>query len=170
MFLLIIRKKKLIVAVGVSLFLLLLALKLDIVHLKNESLVKKQGDRRILTNILEANLKINEQKYFFIETSGTVRSKSGSLNSRQACSIESAALLNPKVNIYAVFVNVFKLELTEIIKSLETYKNVIFVRLELSEFTKDTPVDWFFKARKIEKTKNKVEHYSDLVRLMLLWR
>ena len=113
--------------------------------------------------------KFGNDNIFFIETSGVARAKSGTLNSRQACSVESAALKNPNSSVFMVFVDVVEIEASEIIKSLRKYKNIHFLRLRLDKFTQNTPAEDFIKSRKI-KQGYEVENASDLLRVLILWK
>lgn len=115
------------------------------------------------------NHTIGNDNIFFIETSGAVRIKSGTLNSRQACSVESAAIKNPTSGIYLVFVDVEEVEASNVIKSLRKYRNIHFLRLRLNKFSLNTPVDSFIKSRKIGEG-YVMENVSDLLRVLILWK
>ena len=122
----------------------------------------------VLNNILETN--ITGQKIFFVETSGIIRKNFGTLNNRQACSIESAALMNPGAQIYVVLLNVRLLKLSKEVQLLRKFKNVSFLRANYVKFSKNTPLKDFAASRKLEKSKYPLEHSSDFLRILLLWR
>ena len=128
----------------------------------------QQNDYLVLEDILE--VKLDKNKIFFIETSGIVGQKYGKLKNRQACAIESAAITNPDAHIYIVFAEVLTLEASEWIVLLKKLANVFFLRLDLISFSKDSPVEKFISSGKIKESNWPVEHLSDLLRLLILWR
>ena len=132
--------------------------------------VDKPDDPNQLRNILERRLSDGEN-IFFVETSGAVNaSELASLNSRQACSVESAALTNPNASIFMIFSEKLELNQTKIIQALKEYKNIFFLRLELEEFSKDTITEPWITSGLIFNTKFLRENFSNVIRLLLLWR
>lgn len=115
------------------------------------------------------NYKIGDDNIFFIESKGAAFNRSGYLNSRQACSVESAAIKNPESGVYMVFVDVEELSTSKIMKTLSEYKNIRFLRLRLDEFALNTPVEDFIKSKKI-KQGWVVENVSDFLRILVLWK
>ena len=128
----------------------------------------QQNDFLALEDILEVKLEAN--RIFFIETSGIMGQKDGKLKNRQACTIESAAITNPDAHIYIVFVDVMTLEASEWTELVKKLANVFFLRMDLTSFSKDSPVEKFISSGKIKESKWPVEHLSDLLRLLILWR
>ena len=122
-----------------------------------------------LRNIIDIDL-TKSRNIFFLETSHINLFEDVSLNNRQACSIESAALINPNAQISVVFVTNSKLNITESVKRLIKLKNVAFYRLDLLEFSLGTPVEAWIKSKIIYDHKYLTETISDLLRLMILWR
>lgn len=107
---------------------------------------------------------------FFVESSFSETNSEVSLNSRQACSIESAALMNPNAQICVIFVTNSKIARSKIIESLMEFANIVFYRLDLSEFSLNTPVENWIKSGAIYETEFLTETISDIVRLLLLWK
>lgn len=125
----------------------------------------------VLPNILGARIHLeNTQNIFFVVTSPSVENGEVFINPRQACSIESAASVNPTHLICVIIVDNMKLKSSQIIASLNKYSNVAFYRLKLSEFSHKTPVEAWLKSKKLYDTKFLSENVSDLLRLLLLWR
>ena len=80
-----------------------------------------------------------DKNIFFIETYGYLESAtSASINNRQACSVESAALTNPNSNVYVIFTEQTTMEQSEIFDALRKYKNIFFLTLNVEEFSKGT--------------------------------
>lgn len=121
-----------------------------------------------LKNILNQN--VGSENIFFIETSGIVDATLKTLNSRQACSVESAALMNPSSNVYVLFVESDEVKASEIFNALLNYKNVFLVSLKLTEFSQNSPVESWMKEQKIIERNFSKEIFSDLLRLLVLWR
>lgn len=124
-----------------------------------------------LKNITSANNRLDTAKnIFFIETSSNEENGELSLNSRQACSIESAALMNPTHLICVITVNNSKLKNSQIIQSLRKYQNIVFYRMNIEDFSLNSPVESWVKSKQIYKTVFEKENISDLLRFLLLWR
>lgn len=135
-------------------------------------LVHSNDEVWTLANIsrISQNLE-NENNVFFIETSCMEKCESVTLNSRQACSIESAAMMNPQANIVIVFVtDLNRIEQSETIQSLMRYRNIKFYRLNLFEFVVDTPAEHFVWSLKLYNSKYLNNNVSNILRLLLLWR
>jgi hypothetical protein len=110
---------------------------------------------------------------FFVDSSGVKDNDttiSATLNSRYACCVESAAAKNPNYNVFVVFVARSKLGDSKQIKALKMFKNVKFVRLDLTTFSKNTPVEQWMTTGKLYKAIFLLQNVSNLVRIMLLWR
>lgn len=80
-----------------------------------------------------------QNSIFFIKLTET-----GYLNSRQACSIESAAKSNPDRNISVIFIEPIPKTLKFVnlaIHLTHEYKNIVFYRAPVSMFVKNTPLE-----------------------------
>lgn len=115
----------------------------------------------------------SEKNIFFVETSGVLKNFThtpATLTIRQACSVESAAVTNPNSYVFVVFVSKQRLGDSNAMQRLKKLQNIIFLQMNLVEFTKDTPVDKWMKTGKIYKTKFLRENISNLMKVLLLWR
>ena len=114
---------------------------------------------------------VESSSIFFLETSGIGnRTKIGHLNTRQVCSLESAARMNPNTNIYVIFVDVDQVEWTKFIDVLRQFKNVHIVRLNSKSFGDGTPFEDFAKNQKYLSSIYPRVHASDFLRLLILWK
>lgn len=112
----------------------------------------------------------NTKNIFFVESSSNENNGEVTINARQACSIESAAIMNPTHLICVIIVNNSYLKKSQIVDSLKQYPNIVFYRLDILEFSLNTPVELWVKSKKIYKTVYETENISDLLRFLLLWR
>ena len=122
-------------------------------------------------NILNANVQPeNDQNIFFVETGNSKTNVK--LSARQCCSIESAALRNPKKRIFVLFVSrdrLNNLEITSQIKAILSYRNIQINYLNIEELSKESPIENFIKSKKLPKSKFRLPHTSDVLRLLILW-
>lgn len=125
----------------------------------------------LLLNISSSavNLEITKN-IFFIESSPITNNGEVALNSRQACSIESAAIMNPNHLICVIIVNNSNLKKLPIVDSLKKYKNIVFYRLNLEDFSRNTPVESWIKSKLLYKTGFLRQNIANILRLLLLWR
>lgn len=123
-----------------------------------------------LQNILEIKFEEEKNRIFFIESSYFETGENVKLNRRQACSIESAALMNPKASICIIFATNSNMGNSAILESLKKYENIFFYRLNLREFAKQTPVEGWMLNEGYLGNKCLKETISDILRLLLLWR
>lgn len=133
---------------------------------------KNEGNQASLQldNIISRPFTTRNRNIFFLETSQSDSNDDVSLNERQACSIESTALVNPTANINVIFVTNSKLKISKIVKTLMNHKNVAFYRLDLLEFSLGTPVEAWVKSKIIYDHRFLTETISDFLRLLVLWR
>lgn len=129
-------------------------------------------ERTHFENILKAIVQPeNDQNIFFVET-GNLKSNV-KLSARQCCSIESAAFRNPEKRIFVLFVSrdrLSNLEITPQIKSILSYRNVQINYLNIEELSKKSPIENFIKSKKLSKSKFRLLHTSDVLRLLVLWK
>ncbi|XP_022814765.1 lactosylceramide 4-alpha-galactosyltransferase-like [Spodoptera litura] len=104
---------------------------------------------------------------FFHETSCR-----GGLNSRQACSIESAARAHPRRQIYVLFSGpIMKLVYQRsCIAKLRLLPNVHFARVHIEEYAKNTPLDGLVASNEFKESKWRIEHTSDVLRYLTLYK
>lgn len=108
------------------------------------------------------------KQIFFLETSC-----SGALNSRQACSVESAARSNPDFRVFVVFLGpASKVFISsETYKTLRMIKNVSFRRISLDKLieNKDTGVMKTVFRRIRNKSGWPIHHTADAARFLMLY-
>jgi lactosylceramide 4-alpha-galactosyltransferase len=95
------------------------------------------------------------------------------LNIRQCCSIESAALMNPQLNIFVLFTSQERLKSltrTPEVEAILSYKNVHLNSIDVVKFSIGTTFEEFFLKNALNTSLFKVEHTSDIVRIMVLWK
>ncbi|XP_028138147.2 lactosylceramide 4-alpha-galactosyltransferase [Diabrotica virgifera virgifera] len=97
------------------------------------------------------------------------------INSRQACAVESAAKMNPDLDVYLLYASpgIFRFEGDEsdhFLRSLLSYKNVHILHLNYENYVKGSPVETLWTSGKIEKSKYVVSHASDVLRYLTLWK
>ena len=93
-----------------------------------------------------------------------------SLRTRYACAIESAALANPNMNVFMIFVEKTAMNKSKVFSALKEYQNVFLVGLEVEEFSKGTIAELWVGSKTIYNTKHRREHFSDFLRFLLLWK
>ncbi|KAG5680665.1 hypothetical protein PVAND_010159 [Polypedilum vanderplanki] len=110
-----------------------------------------------------------QKKIFFIE-SHTNRDRK--LESpRPACSVESAARTNPDMDIYFIFVtdsDGIDMQYSDLIDVFMSYDNIHLRFLNPVEFSKGTILEKFFHDNKLNDSIHKIEHMSDILRVLLL--
>ena len=86
---------------------------------------------------------------------------------RQLCSIESAAFNNPNSNVYLYSLNTFYKN-----KLFDAYKNIKNVQLVPETLIKDTVLEEFWKNKRdrLLNSPYSVQHLSDLLRVVILWK
>ncbi|XP_028138156.1 lactosylceramide 4-alpha-galactosyltransferase-like [Diabrotica virgifera virgifera] len=97
------------------------------------------------------------------------------INSRQACAVESAAKMNPDLDVYLLYASpgIFRFEGNEsdhFLRSLLSYKNIHILHLNYGNYVKGTPVETLWTSGKIEKSSFVVSHASDVLRYLTLWK
>lgn len=97
------------------------------------------------------------------------------INSRQACAVESAALLHPNLDVYLLFTSpgIFVSDGSEsdrFLSALLTYDNIKFHHLNYESYIKDTPVEELYTSGRIERSNFALSHASDVLRYLTLWK
>lgn len=133
-------------------------------------LIKHNKDE--FENILYAKVKPKHgRNVFFLETDELTEKVN--LNPRQACAIESAALANPHLKVFLLFSSqkrIQALKKSSQVKAILSYPNVFINYLNLEEVSENSPLEEFIKSEKLSKSKFKIEHMSDVLRFLLLWK
>lgn len=137
-----------------------------------KSLIRNDNLNDIFENIINAELQPeNGQNVFFIDTKETT--KNVILSARQACAIESSALANPHLKVFFLFSSrerLNNLKLTPEVGAILSYPNVHINYLNMNEISSKSPMESFLKTRRLAKSSFKIEHTSDVLRLLLLWK
>ncbi|XP_025192787.1 lactosylceramide 4-alpha-galactosyltransferase-like [Melanaphis sacchari] len=113
---------------------------------------------------------VTKNSIFFVETS--CNHKNGiSLSLRQGCAIESAANLNPNLNIFVLFVAPSYINNeSDIINRFKMYKNVNLRYINFVNYSHNTPLQDFVASNTISTSQWPVSHTSDLLRFLTLWK
>lgn len=111
-----------------------------------------------------------DKSIFFHETSCNSFYKGKiTINARQACAVESAALLNPNLDVYLLYSSPGVLQFSgdesdKFLRALLSYGNVNILHLDYYKHTKGTPVEELYKSGKLESSDFVVFHASDVIR------
>lgn len=106
-----------------------------------------------------------EKSIFFLETSCK-----GGLDSRQACSVESAARANSLWQVNVLFAGPVHGKLRKSLSILHQYKNIKFFRIHPRELAKGTPLDSFLAADPLKTSDWPICHASDILRYIVLYK
>jgi len=110
----------------------------------------------------ELPIKTSDDNAFFHETSG-VRE----LNTRQACAIESLALLNRDLNIYLLTTSRDDVNLSAAaMKSLSSYSNIRIININLGQYFLGTPLEHWYFCTTWNYGPYAVSHLSDALRFL----
>ncbi|XP_057669342.1 lactosylceramide 4-alpha-galactosyltransferase-like [Diorhabda carinulata] len=113
---------------------------------------------------------------FFHETSCKSLQKGKiTITSRQACAVESAAIMNPNLDVYLLYTSpgIVKNEGDEsdlFLSALLSYKNVKILHLNYERYINNTPVGNLWKYNKIQNSRYSLSHASDILRYVTLWK
>lgn len=117
-----------------------------------------------------------DKSIFFHETSCTSKDNDRiTLTSRQACAVESAALLNPNLRVYLLFSSPGALKSENnrndrILKQLMSYSNIRIKYLNFDRYLSGSPIEELYDELKIEASFYARSHASDVLRYLTLWR
>ncbi|CAG9785959.1 unnamed protein product [Diatraea saccharalis] len=102
---------------------------------------------------------------FFHETSCK-----GSLDSRQACSVESAARIHAHWNINVLFIAPATKDTLGKARFLQEMNNVKFFRIHLKKYSTGTPLEDFVAKGTLNRTRWRISHASDVLRYLTLFK
>ncbi|KAG5670081.1 hypothetical protein PVAND_000366 [Polypedilum vanderplanki] len=111
----------------------------------------------------------NSQQIFFIESH--LEGHRNLSSPKQACSIESAARINPNLDIYLLLMtdqDEVVLDQTPQLEVLLSYPNIRIRFANITEFTRGTILEEFFKENKVQKSNFRLAHTSDIMRMLVL--
>ncbi|XP_037040179.1 lactosylceramide 4-alpha-galactosyltransferase-like isoform X2 [Bradysia coprophila] len=128
---------------------------------------------QLLPDIMTATRKPNLGKsVFFHETS--CLDGIATLNARQGCAIESAALANPTWDVFVLFASPVgfsnNTEKAPALRALESYPNVHLRNVNLWTYAHDTPISSFIDNGQLFKSKFLNSHTSDFLRYLSLYK
>ena len=127
-----------------------------------------------------SDIKKSDNNIFFVETScGTDGNVTNSdivvhLNPRHCCAVQSAALTNTNRSVYILHTcpldaAIYQRSPEYVHQTLAT-PNVYIVHLVVSEIVKESPVEQLYTSNKLASSKYPVEHLSDVLRQLTLWK
>ncbi|KAK4873856.1 hypothetical protein RN001_013216 [Aquatica leii] len=142
---------------------------------RTDSIACYRFKERSLPDISELNPKKGKSIFFHETSCNSYIEGKITIQPRQACAVESAALMNPNYDVYLLFTSpgVIKYEDTEsdrILKALLTYNNININHLDYEKYTKDTPVEILYRDGKVEASVYARSHASDVLRYLTLWK
>ncbi|KAK7870308.1 hypothetical protein R5R35_003700 [Gryllus longicercus] len=126
-----------------------------------------------------AALRPTESSIFFHETTCGAAGAAGAvrLTARQACAVESAAVLHPHRTVYVLVMaggggarsrNVSQWSAAA--RALLAYPNVRVARVAIARFVRGTPLHAWFAAGALVGSRWPRSHASDVLRFLTLWR
>ncbi|CAG9798768.1 unnamed protein product [Chironomus riparius] len=133
---------------------------------KDGKTLNEISDNLLLRNSSQPN------NVFFHETS-CIKDGMLRLNARQACAIESAALMNPDHNIFVMFtsqVGFRNLSSLPIIDALLSYPNVHLNYLNITKYAENTPLEDWILTNKLFESQYLISHTSDVLRFLSLFK
>jgi lactosylceramide 4-alpha-galactosyltransferase len=165
--------KKLHFATVLTLAVILLFLVFTVLPDQKLNIVKTSHVRsQDFCDILGARVRPeNSKNVFFVESGDSEGNVT--LSIRQCCSIESAALINPHLNVFVLFTSqdrLHNLSKTPEVEAILSYNNVFLNSIDVDKFSIGTPFEEFFVQNVLEKSLYKIVHTSDVVRFMVLWK
>ncbi|XP_030760933.1 lactosylceramide 4-alpha-galactosyltransferase-like [Sitophilus oryzae] len=135
----------------------------------------KQGKEQ-LKDISDVVLNENRRKIFFLETScKSYNAKRIVISTRQACAVESAARMNPNMDVYVLYASTGGFregneESDRYLKLLKSYPNLHILHFDVQRFVKNTPVETLWTSGLMNQSHYPMVHTSDILRLLVLWR
>ena len=129
---------------------------------------KVKCDEIIKLSEIEGFWADEDEKIFFIESSDRPH-----LNARQSCSVESALRTNPQWRVLVVLTSP-TLDLSKDNATCHLYNannpNLHFRRVDKSRIFSGTPIESVYKSGKLDSSPTPVVHFSDAIRLVLIYK
>jgi hypothetical protein len=112
---------------------------------------------------------------FFHETSCASSVQGGIvLTARQACAVESAAKMNPELDVYLLFTAPINLGNSTVkskfVSQLLSYPNVHMRHLNFERYFVDSPLEQWYKGGALKASRWPRSHASDVLRFLTLWK
>ncbi|XP_015597831.1 lactosylceramide 4-alpha-galactosyltransferase isoform X2 [Cephus cinctus] len=113
----------------------------------------------------------SDRNIFFHETS-CFNDDQGLLKVRQACAVESAALMNPSTIVYLLFVSWSKFTNTSrnFVQQLSTYDNIKIRHIVIDDYLRNTPLAEWYASGVLKRSQWPKSHISDILRYLTLWK
>ncbi|XP_067005167.1 lactosylceramide 4-alpha-galactosyltransferase isoform X2 [Anabrus simplex] len=112
---------------------------------------------------------------FFHETScaSSIKGKLV-LTPRQACAVESAAKMNPDLDVYLLFASPIKnanvSQWSGVVRQLLTYPNVRIRHVSLDRYIAGSPLEDWYRRGALQTSRWPRSHASDVLRFLTLWK
>lgn len=118
----------------------------------------------------ESELKPEKNIFFVMST--VIEDDIAKLTPRQSCAIESAARANPDWSVFVLFTSarMFSFQNSTNMVPLLFYSNIHFRRLNMETYAIGTPLEKFFRDNSLRNSLFIVEHTSDVLRLLTLYK
>ena len=136
----------------------------DYYNIKTKQTMGTQCNKPVRLQLFGPEKTVKNQM-FFLETSG--RSK---LSPRQACSVESAAKFSNLHTQVILLSDMLDLTDNSTCYLHQTVSNVSFYKIDFHTIYENTPLKGLIKSKKFAKSKFKVTHQSDALRLALVFK
>lgn len=112
---------------------------------------------------------------FFHETSCASSVQGGIvLTPRQACAVESAAKMNPDLEVYLLFTSPINLHNStvknKVVAQLLTYPNVRVRHLNFEKYFVGSPLEEWYRGGALKASRWPQSHASDVLRFLTLWK
>ncbi|KAJ8678104.1 hypothetical protein QAD02_013891 [Eretmocerus hayati] len=127
----------------------------------------------VLHSVAEHERLSSGKNIFFHETSCLGNSGYAGLSCRQACAVESAALINTNMTVNLLFLDPSpqSYQASHLTTELVThYHNVRVYRLLVREYMKDTPLQRWYTKEILGSSSWPTNHMSDILRYLTLWK
>ncbi|CAB0012557.1 unnamed protein product [Nesidiocoris tenuis] len=137
-------------------------------HISPEAHMIKCYDNESLSTIDDAAIQ-RGQTIFFLETS--CHNRTFVLNPRQACAVESAAKLNPNLEVYVLVPSPFEsLSSLPHMAALRKYRNIKIHHINMNTYFDNTPLEDWYKDGRLKSSRWPQSHASDVLRYATLWK
>lgn len=140
--------------------------------------ITNENDKTIkyFEDVLLSNKTPTPGKTIFFHETSCSSNGIAQLNGRQACAIESAAKLNPHLDIFVLFaapvgfLNESHESISPIFKALFTYQNIHFRNLNLWTYALNTPLEKLILNNELFMSQYLNSHVSDFLRYLTLYK
>lgn len=125
--------------------------------------------RDSLPEISDANPQKGNSIFFHETSCDSFFNNKITISTRQACAVESAAKMNPGMEVYLLFTSPgnFKFngdESDRLLQTLLSFKNVRIMHLDFEKYIQGTPLEELYQTGMIENSDFARSHASDVLR------